>query len=227
VQQNVWFSNMGWFGSHALPASVVLVLQGLQFRSDIRRKWPRVHRIVGRILVLLITVGAISAFQLGRQTFAGTFAKVGYCLLAVYWIVTALAGFYFIRIDRDIARHRDWMTRNYTATLSAFTLRLFVPIAVATKLDWRLTFQLVAWGAWLPQVLAVEYYLFRRARTSDVNVVDGDADVVGVGEDVSRGGQLSRDGAKRINVLQGDENDAQQDGEDDATVTRSLKLEAC
>jgi len=71
---------------------------------------------------------------------------------------------------REIPAHRRWMIRNYSLTFAAVTLRLYLPLAFLLGIPFELSYPLVAWLCWVPNLVAAEYLVsrlrFESTRTS-------------------------------------------------------------
>jgi hypothetical protein len=65
---------------------------------------------------------------------------------------------------RDQQAHRAWMLRSYALTLAAVTLRLYIPIGVASGLAFESVYPTVAWACWVPNLMLVEWWILPRHR---------------------------------------------------------------
>ena len=70
---------------HVGGAIVALVLGPWQLVGAIRRRWPTVHRWMGRLYMSGVAVGALGALELAPHAFGGLPSGVGFGLLAVLW----------------------------------------------------------------------------------------------------------------------------------------------
>mgnify|MGYP001206114726 CR=1 FL=1 len=69
-------------------------------------------------------------------------------------------------IGIDIDAHKVWMIRNFSLTFGAVTLRLYMGLFSAFYVDPSEAFQAVAWLAWVPNLIVVEWYLNSKLNTS-------------------------------------------------------------
>jgi uncharacterized membrane protein len=162
---------------HAVFAGLALLLTPMQSSSRIRRRWPRLHRVSGRISVIAIAVAALSGLVIAQVSYAGAQGTVGFTLLAMIWLVCAVRAVTNAR-NGDLATHRRWAVRTMAMSYAAVTLRLwlFVLIAVqrptssaTAQAAFDNAYPLVPFLSWVPNLVIAEWILRRRAgRTSVV-----------------------------------------------------------
>jgi hypothetical protein len=104
-----------WLALHAGAASTALLLGALQFFPPLRRSGS--HRWVGRLFVASVLLGGASGLVLALGVVAGPLATAGFGTLALAWVGGAIAGWRAAR-RRDPVRHRRWMVRAWSLTLS-------------------------------------------------------------------------------------------------------------
>jgi hypothetical protein len=104
---------------HTLCGLLALLAGPLQFSSRFRLHHLRVHRLLGRIYVVSVFVGASTGIALvaGRPGLPGTSVQ------AAAWIVCTSAAFITAR-NRQIVRHRQWMVRSYAVTFTFVSSRV-------------------------------------------------------------------------------------------------------
>lgn len=131
---------------HGLTGACALILGPMQFVPRLRNRYPKFHRVIGRIFI----IGALLAPPVGTYlqhrdqqmgsafTFtlaAGTFA--------VLWMTTTLTGFFFA-LRRKIEQHRRWMTRSYAYAI------VFLEVRVISGLGgWERNEHLVEATVWI------------------------------------------------------------------------------
>ena len=152
--------------THVFAAVVALALGPFQFSGWIRRNHPRVHRWIGRTY-LSVGVGLGGLFGLYMSTFAygGLIAKLGFACLAVAWLFTGLRAFQTIRMGA-VQEHRKWVIRNFSLTLAAVTLRLYLPASMVAEIPFEISYPVIAWLAWVPNLLVAEWYVNRTYNNS-------------------------------------------------------------
>ena len=104
---------------HAIFGSITLLSAPFQFSDRLRQKYPRVHRIMGRLYVLGVLVlaptGAYIQYFQERLGAPRSFTVLGGVDAALLMGTTALALLFAVR--RKIALHRQWATRSYAVAL--------------------------------------------------------------------------------------------------------------
>jgi len=104
---------------HTLFGSIALLAGPLQFSSRLRRRHLKFHRILGRLYVLSVFIGAFTGIALaaGRPGLPGT------SMQAAAWIVCTTAALVTAR-NRQLAAHRQWMVRSYAVTFTFVSSRV-------------------------------------------------------------------------------------------------------
>ncbi|MEL7133419.1 MAG: DUF2306 domain-containing protein [Pseudomonadota bacterium] len=162
---------------HMIAGGVVTILAVLQWAGPVRRRWPRLHRMSGRILAplaLLTALGGLLYIML-RGTVGGPMMSVGF---AVYGLLMALAAVQTLRLAlrRDLERHRRWGLRLVILALGSWIYRLHYGLwygvtcslgealcGIGSQPDFRGAFDLVQNVAfYLPYLLVAELSLRRQ-----------------------------------------------------------------
>ncbi|WP_460765195.1 DUF2306 domain-containing protein [Mariniluteicoccus flavus] len=94
-----------WLAAHAVPGGLALVLGPFQFVSRVRRRWPQLHRIMGRVYMGAVVVAALVSLVAAAYSLSGVSAQIAFALLAVIWLATLIAAFQGIRRG-EVALHR-------------------------------------------------------------------------------------------------------------------------
>ncbi|MGA2559083.1 MAG: DUF2306 domain-containing protein [Terracidiphilus sp.] len=104
---------------HTLAGTLALLIGPINFSSRIRQRYLKLHRVLGRIFVVSVFVGATTGVILayGRPGFPGT------CGQAAAWVVCTAAAFITAR-NRQIVQHREWMIRSYAVTFTFVSSRV-------------------------------------------------------------------------------------------------------
>lgn len=145
------------FFIHVYTAVFVLPAGFTQFSGTIRRKFPLVHRYVGRVYAaVVIFLAGPSGFYMGIFANGGFPSQISFCLLSILWIGFTVWAVVKIR-NGDVRSHRDFLIRSFALTLSAITLRawkyLLVLVFHPRPMD---VYQIVAWLGWIPNLLIAE-----------------------------------------------------------------------
>jgi uncharacterized membrane protein len=104
---------------HTLAGIFALLIGPINFSSRVRQRYLKFHRVLGRIYVISVFVGAATGVALasGRPGFPGT------CGQAAAWVVCTTAAFITAR-NRQIIQHRQWMARSYAVTFTFVSSRV-------------------------------------------------------------------------------------------------------
>jgi len=104
---------------HTICGTIALLAGPLQFSSRFRQRFLKAHRVLGRLYVIAVFVGAFTGVALawGRPGLPGT------SMQAAAWIVCTTAAFVTAR-NRQIVQHRQWMARSYAVTFTFVSSRV-------------------------------------------------------------------------------------------------------
>jgi hypothetical protein len=146
-----------------IGTSVFVLLAGIfQFSRTIIRKYPKFHRLSGKMYVLLVLLlSAPSGLVMSFYANGGGYAKASFVIISTLWWVFTFIAYNRI-LKRNIASHTNFMIRSYALTLSAITLRLytyFLPgifLDVDIHLNGKEMYILVSWLSWIPNLLIAE-----------------------------------------------------------------------
>lgn len=160
-----FIGNQFWLAAfyvHVFSSLFALLAGFTQFSTRIRQRVPKVHRFAGRIYVidiLLITgpAGLLMSFYAN----GGPGSQLAFFILSVlWWYFTYVA--WHAAVCGDFAKHRSYMLRSFALTLSAITLRVWkMGLAHFFELPPMDIYRIVAWLGFVPNILLVEWYLYR------------------------------------------------------------------
>lgn len=151
---------------HAVSSGLALAIGWMQFWKRLRRRKLRLHRATGAVYAVLIAVGGVTGLYLAFYANGGWIAQAGFGALSAAWLYTLYRGIRSIVSERDPLAHGRWMIRNYALSCAAITLRLYVPLAAVLfgLTDTNDTFVVIAWLAWVPNLLVAERLIMGRRR---------------------------------------------------------------
>ncbi len=96
---------------HILPGGLFLLLAPLQFSSRIRARYIGLHRWSGRILLPGLLVNVLAGLYFGTVIpYGGPGEAVAIAIFGGVFLFSVSQGYLAIR-RRQVARHREWMTR--------------------------------------------------------------------------------------------------------------------
>ena len=128
---------------HGVAGAVALLVAPFQFSARLRRRHPRLHRVLGRLYVAGAFISAPLAvpvaFRLGPPSLymAATIQSCG-------WLLTTAIALYAIR-KGDIRQHREWMTRSYPFAMVFVVARVLLAVPAIREMG-EPGFVSVVWG---------------------------------------------------------------------------------
>ncbi|WP_228526603.1 MULTISPECIES: DUF2306 domain-containing protein [unclassified Flavobacterium] len=154
-----------FFYLHVYSAIFVLLAGFFQFNNSLLKKYPKLHRNIGKFYVLVVLfLSAPSGLFIGLFANGGLYSKISFVSLSLLWFYFTLKGFLFIK-NKNIVGHKAFMLRSFALTFSAITLRFWKVILVylfhPSPMD---VYQIIAWLGWIPNLLIVEYYLYNQLK---------------------------------------------------------------
>ncbi|WP_370980298.1 DUF2306 domain-containing protein [Agaribacterium sp. ZY112] len=167
--------------SHTLPI-VIHVIAGItfnlvspfQFAAPLRRKYPKIHRATGRILIVSGMLAALTALWM-NQFFADYGGNLKYSGIWAYCIIMFVAFYLAIKniLVRNVKNHRKWMMFAMASALGPATQRVvFIPVFVifGEEVMTDLVIGSVIWFGLLANLAFVQWILFREnARAKALN----------------------------------------------------------
>ena len=151
--------------AHFLGGAVALAAGPFQFSTKLRARWLGFHRLLGRVYVVSVLSSATGGFVIAFVSQGGVPAHFGFGLLAILWFITGVVA-YRRAVAGNITRHREWMIRNYSLTLAAVTLRIYIPLSLIAGVPFEYAYPAIAWLSWVPNLAIAEWLAFRGTRQS-------------------------------------------------------------
>ena len=139
------------------------MLAALQLTQRVRARAPKVHRVSGRIAIVLAWVSGVTGLFFGLwQPLAGIAEQVVVGGVGLFLIVAVSLAFRHIRAGR-VAAHREWMLRGIAAALAIASVRVvgFPLYLVLTPrgVDLRVIFALSLWLGWGLALAGAEWWI--------------------------------------------------------------------
>lgn len=111
--------------AHTASGIIFAVLGPLQFIGPLRRKFPKVHRISGRIFLPVAILNGIAAFVMSLTfpmwgSTTNMLLSLAFSSLMVFCFVYA----FYLVMQRQFALHREWMMRGFALGLSVAIFRI-------------------------------------------------------------------------------------------------------
>ena len=152
---------------HILAGTVFMLLGPLQFIPSIRRHWPKIHRVSGRVFLVCGLIAA--ATGLGVEfTFPlrGGYVKRAAMVLFSLAMLVALVLAWRAAVRRRIDLHRAWVVRAYAIGLALSTTRLyFIPAYLMYGNPSQFEAATVTWAGFCINCLVAEWIVRRSRRT--------------------------------------------------------------
>lgn len=165
-QQYLGIKHWEWaFWIHVFTSMVPLLAGFTQFAPEVLKKWPPVHRAMGRIYVISVClVTGPASLIMAFYANGGLTSRIAFITLALLWLGTTAMG-WRTALQRDWQNHRAWIIRSYALTLSAITLRAWkYAIVFAFEPRPMDVYRIVAWLGFVPNLIFAEW-LIRRYRS--------------------------------------------------------------
>ncbi len=152
---------------HIVCASAFCLLGAFQFDAAIRQRFPRLHRVTGRVAA---PCGVVAAFTGVWMTAAYAIpaalqGPVLYGVRVVAGLAMTLAIVLSIRavLQRRIAQHRAWMVRAYALGQGAGTqVLILLPVSLIAGAPTGLFRDVLMASAWGLNMLVAEWIVRRR-----------------------------------------------------------------
>lgn len=164
-QREVYLRRETLLVAHVIGGMLALACGPWQFVRGLRARWPRFHRVTGRVYVFGCALGAVAGLALATTAHGGIVASLGFTALAVAWVATTGIALRHA-LGRRIDEHRRWMVRSFAVTFAAVTLRLWLGVYGGLEAGgvplpaFATAYAAVAWLCWVPN-LAIAWFLTR------------------------------------------------------------------
>ncbi|RJE70718.1 hypothetical protein BGP76_10910 [Reichenbachiella sp. MSK19-1] len=152
------------FFIHVYSSIFTLLIGFFQFSNTIRKRYPRLHRSIGKFYIgTIVILAGPSGLVMGYHANGGIYSQISFCLLSILWIYFSLMAYKYARAKKWTL-HKNFIYRSYALTLSAISLRLFKWIIVGTfALPPMDTYQIVSWLGWIVNLGIAEFIIrFRK-----------------------------------------------------------------
>ena len=131
-----------WMLVHGIAGAVALFLAPFQFSQRLRRRYLKLHRIMGRVYVACVAVAAPASIPIA-VILGPTILIPAATLQALGWIATTATALYCIRTGR-VEQHREWMLRSYPFAMVFIVVRVLVAVPAIDRMG-ELGLALVVW----------------------------------------------------------------------------------
>jgi hypothetical protein len=135
---------------HVAGGLLALLLGPLQLSRTFRARYRRVHRVIGRVYVSAVGVGALCALILASTTApaVGWAYALSLHMLASVWGVSALLA-WRTAVHRRFGQHEEWADRSYIATVAFVAQSLLLEIPLIAGLgSFAEVSTTIIWSSW-------------------------------------------------------------------------------
>lgn len=148
-----------FFYMHISFGGLALLVGWLQFNKRMRELYRAVHRTIGKIYVFSVWLSALGVGYIGFFAEGGAIAFLGFMTGGFIWSYTTTQGYLTIQKGK-VSDHQKFMIYSYAVCVGAVTLRIWLPLLSSTTNDFVLSYQIVSWLAWAPN-LVVAYFIIK------------------------------------------------------------------
>jgi len=145
---------------HGIAGACALLLAPMQFSDRLRRRFTKLHRVVGRIYVGGVLIAAPFGFYVQyfeERMGAPRSFSIAAAAQATAWIVTTLIALAFI-LQGKVEPHRRWMTRSFAVALVFLEVRVVLGVTHWEDLGVNVA-ETVVWACNLFALLAADIVL--------------------------------------------------------------------
>ena len=163
-QREIYIAHIGFLLMHIIGSMAAIIIGPFQFLEGMRKgQLLKVHRWLGRTYLLGVLFGGLGGLYMSRLAFGGIIAQIGFFALAISWLFSGFMAYKRI-LNKQIESHREWMTRNYALTFAGVMLRLWIPILGAVGMNFLVSYVIVAWLCWVPNLMVAQSIITRKRR---------------------------------------------------------------
>lgn len=162
-------SNQIWriaFYGHIIFGGLALLTGWSQFSKKLRSRKLNLHRNLGKIYVVAVLISGSCGVYIGFFADGGLIPALGFICLGMIWLYTTLRAYMAIR-KKDLSLHQGMMIYSYAACFAAVTLRIWMPILIMVTGQFLISYRIVAWLCWIPNMIFAHLWVRRKGLTLD------------------------------------------------------------
>lgn len=152
------------FYIHIAAGAICIGTALIQFSRYILKKSTLLHRISGKIYVLIVLVaGAPTGLYMAFFAKGSFWERSLFLFMASWWFISTFYGFTTIK-KKNILAHKIWMIRSYAMAMTAVTFRVY-HIAFFL-LDWGHleNYEISLWISVIGNMLFAEWVIYRQRK---------------------------------------------------------------
>ncbi|QDU44469.1 hypothetical protein Mal52_29510 [Symmachiella dynata] len=152
-----FYGSYAWaFYVHIFAGPVTLVLGVILLSNRFRLRFPRWHRILGRVqAVCVLFFLAPSGLWMARWAMTGAMAGSSFAMLSIATGLCVALG-WRAAVQRRFAVHQRWMQRCFVLLCSAVVIRVMGGLTIVTAADAPWIYPLSSWLSWTVPLLIYE-----------------------------------------------------------------------
>jgi uncharacterized membrane protein len=117
---------------HIIPGLMLVTLVPFQFSRTFRNRHLRVHRWIGRTVIILGLIIGISAIPMVRNPVGGAIEVSCILFFDALFLLSLTRAYLHIRRG-EVGQHREWMIRAMSVALGVATVRPIMGVFFATS----------------------------------------------------------------------------------------------
>jgi uncharacterized membrane protein len=149
-----------WLLPHGLAGACTIILGPMQFSDSLRRRYAKLHRVVGRIYIggafIAAPLGAYIQFFNERIGEPRSFSIATVLDAALLMITTGIALAFILQ--GKVQQHRQWMTRSFAVALVFIEVRVIAGVTGLEKLGTP-AIETIVWSCLAFSILAADIVL--------------------------------------------------------------------
>lgn len=165
------FNNVLWkagFYLHIILGALALFIGWTQFIKKWQINYIKTHRFIGKIYIVSVLLSCIGVFIISFFAEGGLIAFLGFIIGNIIWFYTTAKAFIVIK-TKNIIAHQKFITYSYAMCLAAVTLRVLLPNLVSLTNNFILSYQIVSWFSWIPNLL-IAYRINKKIECQETKV---------------------------------------------------------
>ena len=172
-QREVYLRKEFVLGVHVLSGILALGTGPFQFVGWIRRRFLKVHRILGVVYVGSATGLGLTGLVLAPTAYTGAVTGLAFALLGLATLFTTWTAVRMVLIGR-IGEHRRWMIRSFSLVFAGVMLRALTAIHEGltalgvVDLSFEAAYAAIAWLCWVPSLLVALWFTRRPVKRAAV-----------------------------------------------------------
>lgn len=165
VSSNAWYRL--FFKAHIFLGLIAIITGPFQFLTNQNSARLAIHKKLGYVYILSVLISSVMALIVAPYAMGGWVSSVGFSVLAVFWMTTAILAIISIK-KKQILAHQKWMYINYGLTFAAITQRTLLLAPLLVDVEFLNIYKLSAWLPWMLNTF-IAVALFRKSQNGITN----------------------------------------------------------